>query len=104
MDVPLFDKFRKKLTPTFTTSQINSIEQAYIFAACAHKEQTRFSGEPYITHPLAVAGILAEMHLDSDTLMAAFLHDVVEDTGVLPHSLKKNLVQRLRPSSMASVN
>jgi guanosine-3',5'-bis(diphosphate) 3'-pyrophosphohydrolase len=80
--VVLFDKFRKQLKPTFTPSQIDSIEQAFIFAANAHREQTRFSGEPYITHPLAVAGILAEMRMDPETLMAALLHDVVEDTSV----------------------
>src|SRR4051812_6991017 len=60
---------------------VESIEQAYAVARQAHSGQYRQSGEPYITHPLAVAKILAEWHLDSQALMAALLHDVVEDTA-----------------------
>jgi len=59
---------------------IEAIEQAYGVARAAHSGQYRHSGEPYITHPLAVAKILAEWHLDAQALMAALLHDVVEDT------------------------
>ena len=59
---------------------IEQIEQAYEVARAAHAGQYRQSGEPYITHPLAVAKILAEWHLDAQALMAALLHDVVEDT------------------------
>src|SRR5512146_2523749 len=59
---------------------IESIEQAYAVARAAHSGQYRASGEPYITHPLAVAKILAEWHLDAQALTAALLHDVVEDT------------------------
>lgn len=55
---------------------------AFKFSAECHKTQFRRSGEPYITHPLAVAAILAEHHLDAQALMAAFLHDTMEDTGV----------------------
>lgn len=58
------------------------IRQAYQYAEEAHKGQLRKSGEPYITHPLAVAMILAELQLDATTLTAALLHDVVEDTKV----------------------
>src|SRR5512134_3196237 len=60
---------------------IEQIEQAYQVARAAHSGQYRASGEPYITHPLAVAKILAEWHLDAQALMAALLHDVVEDTA-----------------------
>lgn len=60
----------------------NEIRRAYHFAAAAHGEQKRRSGEPYITHPLAVAAIMAEMHMDHQCIMAALLHDVLEDTGV----------------------
>src|SRR6478735_12343522 len=60
---------------------VDKIEQAYQVARQAHSGQYRASGEPYITHPLAVAKILAEWHLDSQALMAALLHDVVEDTA-----------------------
>jgi len=56
------------------------IEKAYYFASEAHKEQKRESGEPYVTHPAEVACILAEMGMDSNTIAAGLLHDVVEDT------------------------
>src|SRR2546421_5574547 len=58
------------------------LEEAYRFSEAAHAGQTRQSGEPYISHPLAVAEILAGWHLDGQTLMAALLHDVTEDTSV----------------------
>ncbi|ADE13938.1 RelA/SpoT family protein [Nitrosococcus halophilus Nc 4] len=60
----------------------SEIRRAYHFAAAAHGEQKRRSGEPYITHPLAVAAIMAEMYMDHQCIMAALLHDVLEDTGV----------------------
>nr|VFK77775.1 MAG: GTP pyrophosphokinase [Candidatus Kentron sp. SD] len=59
---------------------VKEIYRAYLFGAEAHNGQTRSTGEPYIFHPLNVAGILAEMHLDYQTIVAAILHDVVEDT------------------------
>ncbi|HUW50288.1 MAG TPA: bifunctional (p)ppGpp synthetase/guanosine-3',5'-bis(diphosphate) 3'-pyrophosphohydrolase, partial [Sulfuricella sp.] len=61
---------------------IPSIEAAYRLSESAHAGQFRVSGEPYISHPLAVAGILAEWHLDAQALMAALLHDVMEDTAI----------------------
>jgi len=61
---------------------IEHIWTAYRFSAAAHEGQNRMSGEPYITHPVAVAGILANLHLDVPTIIAALLHDVVEDTGI----------------------
>ncbi|MFT4561345.1 MAG: guanosine-3',5'-bis(diphosphate) 3'-pyrophosphohydrolase [Gammaproteobacteria bacterium] len=64
----------------FTPEQVKNVRRAYEFGANAHSGQLRLSGEPYIQHPLAVANILAEMHLDQDTLVAAMLHDVIEDT------------------------
>jgi RelA/SpoT family (p)ppGpp synthetase len=60
---------------------IEEISRAYEFGAKAHEGQTRKSGEPYITHPVAVAQELAEMHLDAKAITAAILHDVVEDTS-----------------------
>lgn len=67
---------------------VEKINQAYNLAAEAHKTQKRHSGEPYITHPLAVANILADMHMDAQTLMAALLHDVIEDTTVSKEELE----------------
>ena len=61
--------------------QVAQVLEAYEFGEAAHRGQTRKSGEPYITHPVAVAQELAEMHLDSEAICAAILHDVVEDTS-----------------------
>ena len=66
----------------FTQADIEQVWAAYRYAAIAHEGQTRRTGEPYISHPVAVACILAKLHLDLPTLLAALLHDVVEDTGV----------------------
>ncbi len=63
-----------------TGDQIREVYRAYLFGAEAHEGQKRKSGEPYIYHPIAVARILAEMRMDHKCLMAALLHDVIEDT------------------------
>ena len=63
--------------------EIEQVWEAYRYAEKAHRGQTRKTGEPYITHPISVACILAKLHLDIPTLLAALLHDVVEDTGVV---------------------
>ncbi len=69
--------------------QIDRVFQAYEFSAKAHEGQQRISGEPYIHHPLEVAGILGEMHMDHQTLMAAILHDVLEDTPIAKDDIRK---------------
>lgn len=69
--------------------QIQRLQQAYLIARDAHDGQTRSSGESYITHPVAVACILAKMHLDHETLMAALLHDVIEDTPATYHDMEQ---------------
>jgi len=71
-------------------ADIARIRQAYYVAEKAHAGQTRQSGEPYITHPLAVARILVDLHLDDDTIIGALLHDVLEDC---PHSRKEDLAE-----------
>ncbi|HID46573.1 MAG TPA: HD domain-containing protein, partial [Chromatiaceae bacterium] len=60
--------------------QVREVYRAYLFGAQAHEGQKRLSGEPYICHPVAVARILGEMRMDYQCLMAAILHDVIEDT------------------------
>ena len=84
----LFDNLKKTLETYLPPEQIARIEKAYITARNAHEGQVRSSGEPYITHPVAVAQILAEMKLDHETIMASLLHDVVEDTPINADQLK----------------
>ncbi|MDB4427319.1 bifunctional (p)ppGpp synthetase/guanosine-3',5'-bis(diphosphate) 3'-pyrophosphohydrolase [Porticoccaceae bacterium] len=71
-----------KLSYYLEVKEVRRVERAYVFAEKCHEGQLRQSGDPYITHPLAVAHILADMHMDHESLMAAMLHDVIEDTGV----------------------
>ncbi|NMP16150.1 bifunctional GTP diphosphokinase/guanosine-3',5'-bis pyrophosphate 3'-pyrophosphohydrolase [Thalassotalea sp. Y01] len=78
----LFEPLKKLAETYLAADQIEQLKQAYIVAHDAHDGQMRSSGDPYITHPVAVARNLAEMHLDHETLMAALLHDVIEDTEV----------------------
>ena len=74
----LFKDWSSYLKP----EDVTRLESAYTFSRAAHSGQYRASGDPYISHPLAVANILAQLHLDSQALTAALLHDVVEDTAV----------------------
>ncbi|MDX2298413.1 MAG: bifunctional (p)ppGpp synthetase/guanosine-3',5'-bis(diphosphate) 3'-pyrophosphohydrolase [Xanthomonadaceae bacterium] len=69
-----------RLAEFLSADQREKVRQAYAIAAKAHVGQTRKSGEDYITHPVAVASILADLHLDAETLCAAILHDALEDT------------------------
>ncbi|KDM90681.1 bifunctional GTP diphosphokinase/guanosine-3',5'-bis pyrophosphate 3'-pyrophosphohydrolase [Photobacterium galatheae] len=83
----LFDSLKEVVIEYLPETQIEALRQAYLVARDAHEGQTRSSGEPYIIHPIAVARILAEMRLDFETLMAALLHDVIEDTDVTKDDL-----------------
>jgi GTP diphosphokinase / guanosine-3',5'-bis(diphosphate) 3'-diphosphatase len=89
----LFKKLRRKLD-YLDAGQIERVYQAYLLAHKAHRGQKRNSGEPYIVHPVAVAGILADLRLDYQTLMAALMHDVIEDTVVE----KEELLQQFGPN------
>ena len=72
-----------KLEGYLPPAEVERVQDAYDFAFGAHQGQRRRSGEPYITHPVAVADLLADLHLDPQTLIAAILHDVMEDTPTL---------------------
>ena len=82
----LFNEWSGYLKP----EDISQLQSAYHFSEQAHEGQYRKSGEPYISHPLAVATILAEWHLDSQALTAALLHDVMEDTSVTKTEITRN--------------
>jgi guanosine-3',5'-bis(diphosphate) 3'-pyrophosphohydrolase len=75
--------------------QIREVYRAYIFSAEAHEGQKRLTGEPYIYHPLAVARILADMQIDHKCLMAAILHDVIEDTSVAKEQVAEAFGQEI---------
>jgi len=77
-----YEAFAASLATYLKPADIERIREAYLYSDAAHTGQMRASGEEYITHPLAVAGICASWKLDVQALMAALLHDVVEDTGI----------------------
>lgn len=83
----LFKKLRRKLD-YLDEEQVDKIHQAYLTALDAHRGQKRRTGEPYVTHPVAVACILADMRMDHQSIMAALLHDVIEDTPVTKETLE----------------
>ena len=78
----IYTDFKKKLQKYLNPYQIKKIEKAFDTARLAHKGQLRKSGEEYIHHPLSAASILADFHLDHESIMAAILHDVIEDTEI----------------------
>jgi len=81
------DALADRLSTYLGADQVNLVRRAYFYAEQAHDGQRRRSGEAYVTHPLAVANILADMHMDHQSLMAAMLHDVIEDTGIAKEAL-----------------
>jgi GTP diphosphokinase / guanosine-3',5'-bis(diphosphate) 3'-diphosphatase len=81
---PVLEPLIKTVRATHPKADVRLIERAYETAAHWHRDQKRLSGDPYITHPLAVATILAELGMNTETICAALLHDTVEDT---PYSL-----------------
>jgi len=85
--VYLFEPLKEVCSTYLSKVQVDLLKHAYVVARDAHEGQMRSSGEPYITHPVAVALNLANMRLDSETLMAALLHDVIEDTSVTKDDL-----------------
>ena len=85
-----FNELLKAMEESPVKYDIEKIKRAYELAYSAHKEQKRKSGTPYITHPVAVAGIVVSMQLDTDSVCAALLHDVVEDTSCTTETIKEN--------------
>jgi GTP pyrophosphokinase len=75
--------------------KVKAVEATYVFAEACHRGQTRLTGEPYITHPLATALILADLSLDTATLQAALLHDVIEDCNVSKEQLAARFTQEI---------
>lgn len=88
------EKLIDKMNQQNPNSGTQRIRDAYFFAATAHKDQKRKDGMPYITHPIAAAEIISELGLDTDSIIAAILHDVIEDTDVTYGDIK----QRFGPS------
>ena len=87
--MPGIEALAERLSTYLGPEQVNLVRRAYFYAEQAHDGQRRRSGEPYVTHPLAVASILADMHMDHQSLMAAMLHDVIEDTGIAKEALSQ---------------
>lgn len=85
-----FSDLRDELASYLTQEQVSEITYAYLMAAEAHEGQQRSSGEPYISHPLEVARILAAMHMDHQSIIAAMLHDVIEDTDLDKVTIAEN--------------
>lgn len=86
-DMSHFESLRDVLGGYLEQNQVADIERAYQLAERAHDGQMRSSGDPYITHPVAAAHILADLHLDHQTIMAALMHDVIEDCDVTKQDL-----------------
>ncbi|PZN30141.1 MAG: guanosine-3',5'-bis(diphosphate) 3'-diphosphatase [Proteobacteria bacterium] len=84
-----------KLETYLPPAQVDRIREAYEFGAQAHQGQKRLSGEPYIAHPVAVAHILADLHLDAQTIIAAILHDVMEDTPTAKDEIAERFGQEV---------
>ncbi|CAN5178412.1 bifunctional (p)ppGpp synthetase/guanosine-3',5'-bis(diphosphate) 3'-pyrophosphohydrolase [soil metagenome] len=84
-----------KLEAYLTPEQVGQIYAAYEFGADVHEGQRRLSGEPFISHPVAVASLLADLHLDAPTITAAILHDVIEDTPTAKEQLAEQFGQEV---------
>jgi GTP pyrophosphokinase len=83
------DELCKKVLLFYPNADVSVLEKAYKFSEKAHEGQFRRSGEPYISHPLSVAGILADLRLDMDSIVTGLLHDTVEDTNATLDDIKR---------------
>ncbi len=87
-DVKTIDDLIKKVLEYSPDADVDLLKKAYKFSSDAHQDQKRFEGSPYIEHPLSVASILADMHMDTASIAAGFLHDTIEDTKVTSSEIK----------------
>ena len=78
-----------KIVEYHPEADLDIIERAYVYSARVHAGQVRLSGEPYLSHPLEVAGILSDMKLDVISVAAGLLHDVIEDTRAVPEEIEE---------------
>jgi guanosine-3',5'-bis(diphosphate) 3'-pyrophosphohydrolase len=85
-----FDDIVEKASSYITEKDVAALRKAYVFAGQAHKGQVRRSGEPYLSHPIEVTNYLADMRLDKTTLVAALLHDVLEDTDMTADGVRES--------------
>ncbi len=90
-----FDDILEKASSYISEKDVHVLQKAYVFAGKAHKGQVRRSGEPYLSHPLEVTDFLADMKLDRTTLVAALLHDVLEDTEATAADVRENFGQEV---------
>lgn len=88
-------KLRQTLTGSMEEKDIEEIDRAFDWARAAHEGQFRFSGQPYIMHPIAVAQILADYGMDRDSIIAAMLHDIVEDTDATTDDVKERFGEEM---------
>src|SRR5256885_6540432 len=79
----------EKVSAYHADADLDLIKKAYVYSAKVHQGQIRKSGEPYLVHPLEVAGLLADLKLDEASIVAGLLHDTIEDTLAQPAELKE---------------
>lgn len=91
----MYEDLMQKINENCHNIDKDMVKRAYDLACDAHKEQKRESGEPYVTHPVDVASILAEMGMDTSTIVAGLLHDVIEDTEYTYEDIKKSFNEEI---------
>src|SRR5207249_11987988 len=81
----------EKVSAYHPDADVDLVKKAYDYSAKVHQGQSRKSGEPYLVHPLEVAGLLADLKLDEASIVAGLLHDAIEDTLAKPEEVKERL-------------
>src|SRR5512144_1733975 len=90
-----FNDILERLTLYNPNADTDLLRKAYVFSAKVHMGQVRLSGEPYLTHPMEVAGILTRLKLDVASLATGLLHDTVEDTLTTPEEIRDNFGEEI---------